>query len=66
MLMRNRGKKSFHVRFRNGYSADSPSFVARVNLRIDYGNTEWGAEKDKVYFVLSIEEIEDAASSDVA
>lgn len=66
MLLRNRGKKSFLVRFRNGYASDSPSFVAKVNLRIDYGKTEWGAEKDKVYFVLSIEGIEDATPSSVA
>lgn len=62
MLLRNREKKSFLVRFRNGYSNDSPSFVARVNLRIDYGHCEWGAEKGKVYFVLSIEDIVDRNS----
>lgn len=45
------------VIFRNGYSSDSPSFVARTSLSIDEGNPEWGAELGVKYYVLHIEEI---------
>lgn len=45
------------IMFRNGYSADSPSFVAKCTIKIGAGKEEWGAEKDKQYFVLTIREI---------
>lgn len=43
--------------FRNGYSKNSPQFEAEVNLRIDKGRQEWGAEPGKTYYVLTIEKI---------
>lgn len=43
--------------FRNGYRKDSPSFTALCSFRIGTGKEEWGAEKDKQYFVLTIHEI---------
>ena len=46
------------IMFRNGYSKDSPSFIAKCTLLIGEGKEEWGAEKDKQYFVLAIQEIE--------
>lgn len=45
------------IMFRNGYSKDSPSFIAKCTLSIGTGKEEWGAEKDKQYFVLTIHEI---------
>lgn len=45
------------IMFRNGYSKDSPSFIAKCSLSIGTGKEEWGAEKDKQYFVLTIHEI---------
>lgn len=45
------------IMFRNGYSADSPSFTATVRLTIGNGRLEWGAEPGKEYYVLKIEEI---------
>lgn len=45
------------IRFRNGYAKDSPSFVAWCTLAIGTGKEEWGAEKDKEYFVLTIHRI---------
>lgn len=45
------------VMFRNGYSKDSPNFVARVTVEIKTGRTEWGAEAGKNYYVLRILEI---------
>lgn len=45
------------IMFRNGYSKKSPSFIARCTLSVGTGKEEWGAEKDKQYFVLTIHEI---------
>lgn len=45
------------IAFRNGYRKDSPSFTALCSLRTGTGNEEWGAEKGKKYFVLTIHEI---------
>lgn len=43
--------------FRNGYSKGSPSFTAKCSIKIGYGKTEWGAEKEKEYYILQINEI---------
>ena len=45
------------VMFRNGYSKNSPSFIAKCSLSIGVGKEEWGAEKDKRYFILTVREI---------
>lgn len=45
------------IMFRNGYGKDSPSFVAECTCTIGIGKEEWGAEKGKEYFVLTIHEI---------
>lgn len=45
------------IMFRNGYNKNSTSFVANCTLRVGHGKEEWGAEKDKQYFVLTIHEI---------
>lgn len=45
------------ILFRNGYSKDSPSFIAKCTLSIGEGKEEWGAERGKQYFVLTINEI---------
>ena len=47
----------YEVMFRNGYSKKSPSFVARVSMRIGAGKPEWDAEPGKEYYVLKILEI---------
>ena len=46
-----------YVVFRNGFSSDSPTFVATVSLRIGTGRPEWGAEPGVQYYVLEILEI---------
>ena len=46
------------ILFRNGYSNSSPSFKALVSVTCDKGNPDWGADKDKLYYVLKIEKIE--------
>lgn len=45
------------ILFRNGYSANSPQFIGLCTVRIGTGKKEWGAEKDRYYFVLTIHEI---------
>jgi hypothetical protein len=47
------------VMFRNGYSSSSPYFIAYCNIRIGYGNPEWGAEPGHRYYILGIEIIEE-------
>lgn len=51
------------VMFRNGYKKDSPSFVAMCSVKIGTGMEEWGAEKGKKYFVLTIHEIKQLQES---
>ena len=48
-----------YVRFRNGYSKDAPSFVAKVIIGKGCGLEQWGAEQDKVYYILHILRIEE-------
>lgn len=45
------------VMFRNGYSKNSPSFIARCTLSVGTGKEEWGAEKSRQYFILTVQEI---------
>lgn len=45
------------VLFHNGYSKESPSFIAKCTLSVGAGREEWGAEKDKEYFILTVQEI---------
>ena len=47
------------VMFRNGYSSNSPSFIANCSFSIKTGKEEWGAEPGKEYYVLTIKEILD-------
>lgn len=49
--------RTAEIIFRNGYSKDSSSFIARCTLDVDTGKEEWGAERDKMYFVLTVHEI---------
>ena len=51
-------KAEIVVRFRNGYSNNSPSFTARCTVDAGEGRPEWGAEPGKRYYILHILEIE--------
>lgn len=54
------GGVSRTILFRNGYSKNSPSFKAVCTLEdIRTGNTDWGAEQGKEYYVLRILKIEE-------
>lgn len=43
--------------FRNGYSGNSPSFIAECTLSVGTGKEEWGAEPGKRYFILTVRKI---------
>lgn len=45
--------------FRNGYSKNSPSAKCKIKITKGYGNHEWGAEPNKLYYVLKIISIEE-------
>ncbi len=50
------------VRFRNGYSKTSPTIECEVVITKGLGKPEWGAEPNKLYYVLkilSVEKIDD-------
>lgn len=47
---------------RNGYSSNSPTIKCKVKVETGYGKEEWGAEPNKLYYVLkilSVEKIDD-------
>lgn len=50
-------KYPFKVLFRNGYGRNVPAFIAECTLSVGTGKEEWGAEKGKQYFVLTIHKI---------
>lgn len=41
---------------RNGYKRESPSLLCLCTLDMGTGKEEWGAEKDKKYYILRIKE----------
>lgn len=45
------------VKFRNGYSLESPYIVCWVHIKKGTGRQEWGAEPNKDYYVLEIKGI---------
>lgn len=43
------------VEFRNGYSKNAPRFMVEfIGTSIDKGNTQWGAEPGKIYWVIKL------------
>ena len=48
------GLATREIRFRNGYSKDSSSFIAECSVKIGTGNIKWGAEVGKTYYILEI------------
>lgn len=57
LLRRMPSQKKITVLFRNGYTADSPAFVADCSLSIGEGKPEWGAESGKQYYRLRIDSV---------
>ena len=57
---RNHHNSCFDVIFRNGYSNNSPAIKCHISLHKGLlGKEEWGAEKDKTYYVLRILSVEE-------
>lgn len=50
-------RREVTIRFRNGYSSDSRSFVAVCTIDTGQGRPEWGAEPGKNYYRLQIKRI---------
>ena len=50
--------KPFEVMFRNGYGDDKPTIKCLVNIDIDYGKYNWGANIGEIYYVLRILNVE--------
>lgn len=48
-----------YVLFRNGYRKDSPTIKCEVEISLGYGKEEWGAEPNKLYYVLKILSVEE-------
>lgn len=48
-----------YVILRNGYANNSPSIKCYVSITHDYGKPEWGAEPNKLYYVLKILSVEE-------
>ena len=47
------------IRLRNGYSNNSPTIECHVRITKGYGKEEWGAEPNKLYYVLKILSVEE-------
>ena len=52
LLVWNTEKKD--IVFRNGYGNGKPEFTAKCTIREGYGNLDWGAERGKQYYILTI------------
>lgn len=48
-----------NILLRNGYSKNSPTLKCYVKINVGYGKTEWGAEPNKMYYVLKILSVEE-------
>lgn len=47
-----------NVIFKNGYSKNSPKIKCYVKIEYGFGKEEWGAEPNKLYYVLKILSVE--------
>jgi len=48
-----------YVLFRNGYGNDKPTIKCYVHIERNGGIQEWGAEPNKLYYVLKILSVEE-------
>lgn len=47
-----------YILFRNGYGNDKPTIKCLVDIVVGYGRPDWGAERNKEYYVLKILSVE--------
>lgn len=57
LLLKSQDEKQFEVLFRNGYSSNSPSFIAVCHLKVGQGKEKWGAVIGVEYYILKIDKI---------
>lgn len=54
--------KYFNVTLSNGYRKNSPKIKCFCLIYKDYGKEEWGAEPNKLYYVLKILSVEEVSN----
>lgn len=47
----------FAVILRNGYRENAPTITATATVRVGEGRQEWGAEKGKKYYILTLNDV---------
>lgn len=52
-------QSNMNIIFRNGYSLNSPKIQCYVRIEKGRGKPEWGAEPNKLYYVLKILSVEE-------
>lgn len=52
------------VRFRNGYSKNSPTLVASITISEGYGLERWGAKRGERYYILTIRNVRREGADD--
>lgn len=50
---------NYYILLRNGYGENKPTIKCKIDITRDYGNPEWGAEPNKLYYVLKILSVEE-------
>ena len=53
-----------YIVFRNGYKKDSPKIKCGCLITKGYGKEKWGAEPNKLYYVLKIGTVEEVYVDD--
>ena len=51
--------RAYPILFRNGYGKNKPTIKCYIRLEKGYGKPEWGAEPNKLYYVLKILSVEE-------
>lgn len=50
-------KETAEIKLRNGYSRMSRTLICRCSIKTGIGKEEWGAVKNKKYYILTIHNI---------
>lgn len=58
-ILENNPEVNQFIKLRNGYKKDSPTIMCYVKITKGYGKKEWGAEPNKLYYVLKILKVEE-------
>ena len=58
-ILENNPKVCKDIILRNGYSKNSPSIKCYVVIEKGFGKLKWGAEQNKLYYILKILSVEE-------